>query len=95
MTVKAPCIYLCVAAFKCVSVFMQRCLWLQQDLLPSFTLLVCAVLLQPGAEHSCSVRPVANITDCLAEPLNAERRTLCLDKKREVGRKRRAGKALF
>ncbi|KAM3617593.1 uncharacterized protein V6R79_008585 [Siganus canaliculatus] len=31
--------------------------------------LVCAVLLQPVAEHSCPVRPAANITHCLAEPM--------------------------
>lgn len=52
MIIKVPCIYLYVTVFGigCVNVLMQRCLWLQQDLLPS-TLLVCAFLLQPGAEH--------------------------------------------
>ncbi len=55
--IKAPCIYLYVTVLGCV--FMQR---LQQDLHPSFTRLVCAVLLQPGAEHSCPVRPAANIS---------------------------------
>lgn len=51
---------------------------------PSFTLLVCAVLLQPGAEHSCPVRPAANISGYLgAAPLYANLRPLFLDKKRE------------
>lgn len=58
MIIKKSSMHVCV----CSDVCSQRCLCLQQDLLPSFTLPVCAVLLQPEAEHSCPVRPAANIT---------------------------------
>ena len=45
--IKVPCIAVYVTVLGCVDVFMQRL----QQLLPSFTLLVCAVLLQPGAKQ--------------------------------------------
>lgn len=79
--------YLNVIVFGCVNVLMERCLWLQQDLLPSLTLPVCVVLLQPSTAFCrAQLRPAANSSDYLAEPSNAYRRPLFLDQKREVGK---------
>lgn len=79
--------YLNVIVFGFVNVLMERCLWLQQDLLPSLTLPVCVVLLQPSTAFCrAQLRPAANSSDYLAEPLNAHRRPLFLDQKREVGK---------
>lgn len=54
---------------------------------PSLTLPVCVVLLQPSTAFCrAQLRPAANSSDYLAEPLNSYRRPLFLDQKREVGK---------
>lgn len=78
--------YLNVTVFGCVNVLMERCLWLQQDLLPSLCAQFCGSQAPLFAVHSCPLRPAANSSYYLAEPLNANRRPLFLDQNREVGK---------
>uniref|UniRef100_A0A4W6E636 Potassium channel tetramerization domain containing 6b n=3 Tax=Percomorphaceae TaxID=1489872 RepID=A0A4W6E636_LATCA len=95
MIIKVPCIYLYLAVCRCVN----GCIHAEvpvgcsrtssPPLFSSSSLLVCAVLLQPGAEHSCPVRPAANINDYLTAPFNTNRRPLLREQEKvEQARKK-------